>query len=126
MRDTRRPLVILLPTAAPYSIALTLSGTDREIDWTSQRTMTVSTIKPLDQGDCNWADFLAEAEREGGHPWRSSISKLANHWRTTCRARSRNGIVDYVISREGGMKSTGPRESLSIRPSSSLNPFNPN
>jgi len=55
----------VLQVAAPYVSAMTLSGCDTEIDWTSRRTMTYSTIKPLDRGNFDWAEFLADADRAG-------------------------------------------------------------
>ncbi len=55
----------VLQVAAPYVSAMTLSGCDTEIDWTTRRTMTYSTINSLDSGNFDWAKFLADADRVG-------------------------------------------------------------
>ena len=57
----------VMQAVAPYVSAMTLSGSDTEIDWTSRKTMTRSTIKPLDRGNFDWAEFIADAERAGIH-----------------------------------------------------------
>ena len=57
----------VLEIAAPYVSAMTLSGYDTEIDWATRRTMTYSTIKPLDRGNFDWKGFLADAEHAGIH-----------------------------------------------------------
>ncbi len=52
---------------APHVSAMTLSGSDNTIDRTSRRTMTHDTIKPLDHGNFDWAEFVADAESAGIH-----------------------------------------------------------
>lgn len=52
---------------APHVSAMTLSGCDDTIDWTSRKTMTHDTIKPLDLGNFDWAEYVADAERAGIH-----------------------------------------------------------
>ena len=55
----------VMRAVAPYVSGMTLSGADNEIDWASRKTMTDSTIKPLDRGNFDWAKFVADADRAG-------------------------------------------------------------
>jgi len=55
----------VMQLSAPHISAITISGADTEIDFTTRVTMQNSTIKPLDRGDFDWTEFLDDAKSFG-------------------------------------------------------------
>ena len=55
----------VMQLSAPLISAITISGSNTEIDWTSRKTMQNSTIMPLDRGDFDWTEFMDDAKSIG-------------------------------------------------------------